>query len=227
MSKTYLVKLPKARQINMMEPVYEVEVDADGYQIIDPETKLPKVKLDENKKPIPVIDPNTRLPKQKLAWVEHVSAARGLDMALTANAQALLQGFDLFDVQDARRTIKEALDSKNRQTFDDLYIKLPEAQYKIILEAVKKHNWVLKVPDNNGGEQELMFWVDWFEFFDAIRNPIEYNADNPDAGYATWILEKRSRVAREAEEDKKVLEAAAKKSEGASSESEAGGPSNG
>jgi len=72
-----------------------------------------------------------------------------------------------------------------------------------------------------------MFWVDWFEFFDAIRNPIEYNADNPDAGYATWILEKRSRVAREAEEDKKVLEAAAKKAEGASSEFEAGGPSNG
>jgi hypothetical protein len=227
MSKTYLVKLPVARQINMMETVYEVETDAEGYQIIDPETKLPKVKLDENKKPIPVIDPNTKLPKQKLAWVEHVSAARGLDMALTANAQAMLQSFDLFDVQDARRAIKDALDSKNRQTFDDLYIKLPEAQYKIILEAVKKHNWVIKAPDGNGGEQEVMFWVDWFEFFDAIRNPIEHNAENPDAGYATWILEKRSRVAREAEEDKKVLEAAAKKSEGASSESEAGGPSNG
>lgn len=219
MSKTYLVKLPVARQVNMMETVYEVETDADGYQIIDPETKLPKVKLDENKKPIPVIDPNTKLPKQKLAWVEHVSAARGLDMALTANAQAMLQSFDLFDVQDARRAIKEALDSKNRQTFDDLYIKLPEAQYKIILEAVKKHNWVIKAPDGNGGEQEVMFWVDWFEFFDAIRNPIEHNAENPDAGYATWILEKRSRVAREAEEDKKVLEAAAKKADGASSES--------
>ena len=203
-----LIKLPEPRVLQMMRPVFEIEVDSTGATIFEEDGETPKLKLDKDKNPIPVME--NGFPKQVIERVDYASPVRGLAAALQATTSELLKaGHDFFDVQDTRKKIMEAFDKRGRTNLDDRYLIVTEVQSKILIEAARKHDWMMKIRTANGVEQDFTLWLDWFEFFDAIRSPIAYDFEKPDAGYATWLIEKTKRVSEEAEAEKAALEAAA------------------
>ena len=182
--------------------------------------KLPKVRVVsyvDN-----VMNEVTNVMEQKVVRTDTVSAVSGLDMALM-NAPLLVQeGHDFFDVQDLRNKIKKAFDLKGRHEFDDEFIIITEKQKELILLAMKKFDWTLKQKLPDGTETEpVMFWLDWFEFFSAVKNCVEHKHEDPDGDYATWVIARNARLAAEKiEDDKRLEEAARKKAEGASEASE-------
>jgi len=66
------------------------------------------------------------------------------------------------------------------------------------------------VKKEDGTETEgTPFWLNWFDFFEAVRNPKKHDIENPDAGYATWALAKATRIKEEAEAEQEALRKAA------------------
>ena len=208
MAKTLLIKLPEPRVIQIMRGVFEMEFDESGAPVFEEDGKTQKVKLDKDKNPIPVME--NGFPKQVIERTDYASPVRGLAMALQSTTQELLKlGHDFFDVQDTRKKIMEACDRRGRTNLDDRYLVVNEVQSKLLIDAVRKHDWTMKIRGANGVEQDFTLWIDWFEFFDAVRGPIAHDFEKPDAGYATWLLEKTKRVTEEAEAEKAALESAA------------------
>jgi len=183
--KQLLLSFPEARTVNYIED----QLDEQGKQIIDEASKLPIKRINRS---------------------EIVSCLVGLDMAML-NAQALVQaGHDFFDVQELRSKIKKSFDTRGRHDFDDRYLILSEAQHVILIEAIKKFDWSMKRKLPEGGETEgVDFWLNWFEFFEGVKKPKDHNIEAPDSSYASWALEKASRLAHEAEQEKAALEKAA------------------
>ena len=127
------------------------------------------------------------------------TAVWGLNEAFKHTEAIQRAGSDIFDIVDFRKTLKESLDYKNRREFDDEFLVVTDSQLNMIRAAVRATNWDFPRPLGDNLVETTTIWIDWVEFFNAFRNPKALNIGEIDEAYAQWSIDKRKRLAAEAE----------------------------
>lgn len=156
--------------------------------------RFPEARFFERREVVQDPETKTYLPQMVTVWISPIS---GLNEAFRQVNVLQSKQFDLFDVIDFRKQLKDALDPDGRRVFDDRFMIVTENQKNMVEAAFKAYDWTQPRPVGDGYVETVMVWLDWVEFTNAIRNPSEYDAKNIPQDYAQWLIDKKARIAAE------------------------------
>jgi hypothetical protein len=100
----------------------------------------------------------------------YVSSLEGILMSL----ETVTSGEGVFNVWDLRKRLKTMAHPTDKIQ-NAKYVLLSAEEKELITKAVKSIDWTFK--------NTIQLWVRWEEFFDDLRNIVEFDEDNPPAGY--------------------------------------------
>lgn len=101
----------------------------------------------------------------------YVSSLEGVLMAL----ETVTSGDGVFSVWDLRKRLKTLAHPTSKMQ-NAKYALLSVEEKELVTKAVKSIDWTFK--------NQIQVWVRWEEFFDDLRNIVEFDEENPPADYA-------------------------------------------
>jgi hypothetical protein len=100
----------------------------------------------------------------------YVSSLEGVLMAL----ETVTSGDGVFSIWDLRKRLKTLAHPTSKMQ-NAKYALLSVEEKELVTKAVKSIDWTFK--------NQIQVWVRWEEFFDDLRNIVEFDEENPPADY--------------------------------------------